>query len=160
MDAWETLNSIYEPMWRRTAALDRKLKEAGIPHGWDYCAFHSSLREGEYRMEYFPIPVITVEGVCDIGIELDSLLNDPHLSRAQALAFDGGAVPWTFEVYGTENFLEDLCRPDMSSAELRAVIGQSGEEEIGIAFSLPGDCRDEEILGIAAACKKWNTHVT
>lgn len=159
MDVWETLNGIYEPLWQRTVALNKRLKEAGYSCKWDYCAFHSSIREGEYRMEYFPIPVITAEGICDIGVELDSVFIDAHLSRAQALAFDWAAVPWPFEVYGTENFLEDLLRPDMPPEELRAVIEQSGEEEIGIAFSLPGDCGDEEILEIAAACKKWNTHV-
>ena len=149
MDVWETLNGIYEPLWRRTVALNKRLKEAGYSCKWDYCAFHSSIREEEYRMEYFPIPVITAEGICDIGIELDSVFIDAHLSRAQALEFDWAAVPWPFEVYGTENFLARVClrrscAPSLSRAGRRRSASLSpfpGTAETGRSWKSPPPAR-------------------
>ena len=73
MDLWETLNSAYEPLYRRAQALCSRLNAAGYGCQWNWYAFHFSRRPVGFSQEFFPIPVITVQGLCDIGLEPDHI---------------------------------------------------------------------------------------
>ena len=44
MDLWETLNSAYEPLYRRAQALCSRLNAAGYGCQWNWYAFHFSRR--------------------------------------------------------------------------------------------------------------------
>ena len=67
-------------------------------------------------------------------------------------------VIWPFELYGVEDYTEDLYRPGMSRDGLPELIKQYGGE-IGVAFALPKDCGDDEVMAIVNACREWDTHV-
>lgn len=157
-DTWEILNRVYEPLYRRVQAAGRQLAGAGYTARWGWYNLHSSLRNGEYQVEFFPIPVITVGHWCDILLEPDSICVDARLTCEQAQAFDWNAVPWAFQLYGAEDYTEDLYRPGMRLEELSERIAQYGQD-IGIAIPLPVDCTDVELLTIADACRQWNTHI-
>lgn len=158
MDTWEILNSVYAPLYRRVQELGKLLAAAGYTARWGWYNFHSTLRNGEYRVELFPVPVITVDQKCDILMELDCICVDAHLTCEQAKNFDWGSVPWMFEIYGVENYTEDLYRPGMPLRELSARIERYGKD-VGIAVPLSTDCEDREILKIVEACHKWDTHI-
>ena len=108
-------------------------------------------------MEYFPIPVIDVGEWCDVIIELESICVDTHLSNEQARAFRWNRLIWPFELYGVENYAEDLYVPGMSRSELPERIAKYGGE-IGVAFSMPWESKDEEIVEIVNACREWDAH--
>lgn len=157
MDTWDILNSVYEPLFQRVQSLGRLLAMAGYTARWSWYNLHASRRGDEYKVELFPIPVITVGKWCDVILELDSICVDAHLTNDQARIFRWKRVPWPFEIYGVENYTEDLYFPGMSKDELPDRITRYGGE-IGVAFSMPKDCEDKEILSIVDACREWNTH--
>lgn len=157
MDAWEALNSIYEPMYQRVQMLGRRLAAAGYTARWSWYNMHASRRGDEYKVEFFPIPVITAGRWCDVIVELDSICVDAHLTNEQGRAFRWKRIPWPFELYGVEDYTEDLYLPGMSKDELPERIARYGGK-LGIAFSMPLDCGDDEIVKIVDACREWNTH--
>ena len=157
MDTWEFLNSVYEPLYQRVQILGRKLAIAGYTARWSWYNLHATRRGDEYKVELFPIPVITVGRWCDVILELDSICVDTHLDNEQAQKFRWNRVIWPFELYGVENYTEDLYYPGMSRTELPERIRRFGGE-IGVAFSMPMDCEDDEILKIVDACREWDTH--
>lgn len=158
MDTWEILNSVYGRLYRRVQDIGGQLAAAGYTARWGWYNLHASLREGEYRVELFPVPVITAGRWCDVVLELDGICVDAHLSCGQARAFDWRAVPWPFEVYGVEDYTQDLYRPGMSLDGLPERVARYGRD-VGLAVSLPSDCPGGEIVAIADACRKWDTHV-
>ncbi len=158
MGVWETLNSTYEVLYRRVQSAGKLLAEAGYTARWGWFNLHGSVRDGEYRVELFPVPVITVGHWCEVILELDCICIDAHLSCDQGRVFDWKDLPWPFEVYGVEDYTADLYRPGMSLDELPERIRRYGGE-IGLAIPLPTDCRDEVIVEIADCCRKWNTHL-
>lgn len=60
-------------------------------------------------MDYFPIPVITNKGTCDIEINLDQISITTKLTRNGALSYDFEKVKaYSFEAYGVKNYLDDF----------------------------------------------------
>ncbi len=157
MDTWESLNGIYEPLYRQVKALRTRLVKEGFAVTWEWHAFHSTRRNDEYNLEYFPIPVLTVEGVCEIGLEPDHIFVEGTLAREQALGFDWASVGRPFEVCGVEDYLDPLYGPGLSLEELPGQIAASGESAFGLRFTLPANCGAEEVLAVAADCKRWGT---
>lgn len=156
MDVWEILNSVYGPMFQRTQILGRKLAIAGYNAKWGWYNLHATQRGDAYKVELFPIPVINVGKWCDIIMELDSFCVDAHLSNEQARALRWKRVIWPFELYGTADYTEDLYSPGMSKDDLPERIARYGGE-VGIAFSMPLECSDDELLEIVNACREWDT---
>ncbi|MDE7219334.1 MAG: hypothetical protein K2O45_06915 [Oscillospiraceae bacterium] len=157
MDAWEILNRVYEPLYQRVQRLGQQLAAAGYTARWSWYNLHASRRGDEYKVEFFPIPVITAGHWCDVILELDSICVDAHLTNEQARKFRWNRIPWAFEIYGVENYTEDLYSPGMSKEGLPDRIARYGGE-IGVAFSMPNDCGDDEIVKIVDACREWDTH--
>ena len=156
MDLWETLNSAYEPLYRRVHSLCGQLTSAGYKFQWNWYAFHFSRRPEGFQPEFFPIPVVTVENVCDIGLELDHIFIERMLPRAQALDLDWSSIRRPFEVYGADDYCGDLYLPGMTPDQLRERIVQSGAEDVGVQLTLAPDCPDGEILAAVAECREWS----
>ena len=51
MGVWETLNGVYEQLYRRVQSIGRALAEAGYTARWGWYNLHGSVRDGEYRVE-------------------------------------------------------------------------------------------------------------
>ena len=159
MDTWEFLNNIYTPLYHRAKTLCSYLTAAGLSARWHWYSYHFTRREERYQAEYFPIPVITVDQICDIGLELDHIFLEGTLSQKQALANDFTAIPWPFEVYGGQDILQDFYRPGMSIQELPKRIADSGEKTIGLQLMLPADCDNQEILQAAKVLKQLGAKI-
>ena len=157
MDTWEFLNSVYGPLFQRVQVLGRKMAVAGYTAKWSWYNLHATRRGDEYKVELFPIPVITVGKWCDVILELDSICVDAHFTNEQAQALRWKRVIWPFELYGVENYTEDLYAPGMSRDDLPSRIAQYGGE-IGVAFDMPWECSDDEIMEIVNACREWDAH--
>ncbi len=157
MDRWQLLNSVYEPLYQRGQSLGRRLAIAGYTARWSWYNLHATRRGDEYKVELFPIPVINVGKWCDIIMELDSICVDAHLDNEKAQALRWKRVIWPFELYGVEDYTEDLYTPAMSKDGLPERISRYGKE-IGVAFAMPWESSDEEILEIVNSCREWDTH--
>lgn len=135
---FDQLNEIYTPLAGRAEALTRRLKAAGYSVCMGWYANHSVKLEGKYETEVFPIPVVAVDGLGDIGFDLDGVFLELQLPREKALDFDYGQLPEGAEVYGAEDYLGNFYRPGMDPEEVLRRIRESREETVCIAMSFPG----------------------
>lgn len=110
---------------------------------------------GEYTMDYFPIPVISLEKLCDIEIGLENISLSTKLSRDLALKFDYDKLcDYHFEVYGVEKYLEDFYTEGNSIQELITNISNSSEKEIGVSFQLSWDVSPTQIEKLVRLLKR------
>ncbi|MBQ8556120.1 MAG: hypothetical protein IJ438_09655 [Clostridia bacterium] len=130
------LNGLYAPLEQRRREIQSVL--AGlfpVSTGW-FNGHYRRDEHGEYAMDSFPIPEISVTGVCDVELHFDMTAVTAKLSRDKALrcTFEH----WTgtsFEAYGVEDYLLDFYKDGMSVEEMRENIRKSGEEEVFFTFS-------------------------
>ena len=134
------LNRIYCPLYMRsTEILSRFASQTfQAEMGW-YSGHYSKNESGEYEMDYFPIPVISVKGCCDIETGLDKISITAKLKRSDALACSFEDIKVPFEAYGVEDYLADYYTAGMTLEELRENIRGCGEKEIGFCFLFESD---------------------
>ena len=128
----------------------------GIPFTCGYYNGHYFKNsDGEYKEDYFPIPVISLEKLCDIEIGLENISISTKLKRDAALQFDyNNLCDYTFEVYGVEEYLEDFYVEGNSIEELITNISNSSEKEIGISFQFSWDVTVEQIEKLVRLLKR------
>lgn len=150
------LNEIYCPLYMKSAEIlsrfCRRTFEAEL--NW-YCGHYSKDGGGQYTMDYFPIPVISVKGLCDIETGLDRISVSAKLKREKALSYpyeDFEGIP--FEVYGVEDYLSDYYNSDMTLEQLRENIAKSGEKEIGFAFDFDRDENKDRLFDFAKLLRR------
>ncbi len=93
---------------------------------------------GNYEIDYFPIPVISVKGLCDIEIELSQISLTAKLSRETALSYDFEKLKsYNFEAYGVDNYLDDFYLAGDTTSVMIDKIKASREENIFFSFCFP-----------------------
>lgn len=116
--------------------------------GW-YNGHYYKNEEGEYECANYPIPVITVKGLCDIEVNLDSVSVTSKRNRLDTLDYSFSrftGVP--FEVFSIEQYLdEDYYAPGMSMEDFRENMRKSQEEELGFSFQFDKDVDKDEMFG-------------
>jgi hypothetical protein len=131
----QVLNSEYEPLRTHTRALLKALAQSGFVCEWGYFAQHSVRNDDEWFFEHYPIPVITVKDVCEIGFDLNQTFLECKLKRDAALVFDFTRFQdFTFEVYGITDYLSDFYCAGLDVHAIRAKIEKSDETEIGVSL--------------------------
>ena len=69
-----------------------------------YSGHHRKSADGTHRIDYFPLPGITVHGFCDVVIDLDYVTVNSKLRREAALAFTYEQLGvYEFEVFGEDD---------------------------------------------------------
>ena len=157
---FEQLNAAYASLGRRASALKGALEDAGLRAVWNWYAYHSTLIDGEYRMEEFPIPVVDVNGGChgggcDVGFHMDEVFVEFQLTCEQAFGFDFGQLPQPFEVYGVEDYLHDFYRPGMDLDGIASRIMSSGEHRVGVTLTLPGNTEIADLVSMVQDSRRW-----
>lgn len=96
--------------------------------------------DGNYEMAYFPIPVISINKVCDIEVNFDVVSVSAKLKRDAAIKYDYKKLEnYKFEVYGVEGYLDDFYADGQTYEELIDNIKNSTEAEIGFAFEFSSE---------------------
>ncbi len=91
MDMKDFLNEVNDAYYQL------EMKQAQITHallhrifeiesGWYNSHYHKG-ESGEWHRESYPIPVVTVKGLCDIEISFDEITVSTKLKRAKALEY-------------------------------------------------------------------------
>lgn len=147
------LNRIYGELEGRRGALLHMLTRSGFSASSGYYNGHYSKdADGSYRKDDYPIPVISVEGLCDIEIGLSGISVSAKLSRPQALGYDYGKLSaYSFEAYGVADYVSDFYAEGMTFDQLRSNIQASQETEIGFSFALAADT--QAVLPLIALLK-------
>ena len=145
----EDLNEIYKKLESKMHDITALL--TSLHNGFDFtCGYFNGHyhkdANGKYVMDYFPIPVITVNGLCDIEIDFEKISISTKLEREEALKYEYEKLSeYVFEAYGVEGYLDDFYVEGNTYAELVKNIENSAEKEIGFSFMFSGDVAAEEI---------------
>lgn len=139
----DELNQIYKElesrMHRITAPFTSLHKGFDFSCGYYRGHYHKDA-EGKYVMDFFPIPVVTVKGLCDIEIDLDKISVSTKLRRDVALNYSYEKLTgYEFESYGVDEYLDDFYVRGYSYSELVENISGSKEKEIGFSFLFASD---------------------
>ena len=104
------LNDIYKSICDRADYIDRELQKLGCTITKGFYNNHSVKIDGRFVAELFPIPVITVKGVGDIGVDLDYVWFEVLLPKEKALLLDYNSIAkeHRFEIYGSYDYLKDI----------------------------------------------------
>ncbi|MBE5951221.1 MAG: hypothetical protein E7260_06445 [Lachnospiraceae bacterium] len=145
----DELNELYRELENRMHKIIAPF--ASLHKGYDFsCGYYSGHYhknvEGKYMMDFFPIPVVTVKGLCDIEIDLDKVSVSTKLRREVALNYSyEKLLGYEFEAYGVDEYLDDFYVKGNSYSELVENIASSKEKEIGFSFLFSEDVGAEEI---------------
>ncbi len=131
----QALNKEYEPLRSHTHRMVKALMQSGYECTWGFFAQHSVRNDNEWFFEHYPIPVITVGNICEIGFDLTQTFVEWKLNREAALAFDFAQFnSVTFEIYGMADYLNDFYNACQDIRDVHTKIKASDEQEIGISF--------------------------
>lgn len=131
----EILNREYEPLRSHTHKMLKALTAAGLEYEWGYFAQHTVRNGEEWFFEHYPIPVITVRGMGEIGFDLNQTFVEFKMDRVKALSFDFTQLKgFAFEVYGIQEYLNDFYNARQSIQEIHDKIRGSDEEEVGVSL--------------------------
>lgn len=143
----DILNKYYTDMHNDKQTIIDYLEENEFPFLVGYYPFHSFRKNDEFYLEQYPIPVITVGGKVDIGIDVEHMFFEFRFVRDFALNFDYTVFEeYQFEVYGTEDYYDDYYFGDIE--EIKNNIELSDELEIGVSILITKENILEETKGI------------
>jgi len=146
------LNSIYKPLCEKSAEISTGFRSKGYAVTNGFYNNHS-IRIGDgFTTEIFPIPVVFVEGVGDIGIDIETIWFEVKVSKEKALTLDYHDLEskYNFEIYGMEDYLTDIYNAQLTIPEISDKIRISPESSFCISFYISNESSTSDILGIAA----------
>ena len=111
--------------------------------------------DGTWQTDYYPIPVISVKGFCDVEISPDGISVTTKKKRKDALDYSFEKLKgYSYEAFGVEGYLDTFYRDGMTVAEMKENISHSKEREIGFCFSLPWDIDGEAMYEFAKLLRR------
>ena len=109
---------------------------------------------GNYVMDYYPIAVIEVKGLCDIEIVGPHINISTKTSLKNAIHFDYDKLSnYYYEVYGVIDYLADYYKSGEDIVKLYKNLEACDEKEIGFAFSFANNTTADRILKFAVVLK-------
>ncbi len=147
---FDRLNSIYSPMWNKAVEIKNKLTSVGYAASLGFFNNHYVKDGSDFAVEYFPIPVITVTEIGDVGIDIDTYWVEIHLDKNDALLLDYPELTqrYNIEVYGAEGFCDDFYNTQTDPCDVVKKINDSSEKQINVAFYLDLNSDTDEIVKI------------
>lgn len=117
-----------------------------VESGWYNGHYHKS-DVGDWNRESYPIPVVSVKGICDIELQFDKITLSTKLKRDVALNYSFKKFSgYEFEIYGVEDYLADFYHKGQTVKEMRENIRVSKESEIGFSFVFPFEIEEKQIF--------------
>ncbi|MDL2292654.1 DUF3201 domain-containing protein [Acholeplasma sp. OttesenSCG-928-E16] len=139
------LNEIYDKINQKKELIITYLAESGFELSSGFFNGHFCKIGNSFLEEKYPIPVITVNEVIDIGVDIDNIFLEFRVTKEFALNINYHIMPRPFELYGLNDFLDDLYNKDLDINEIKQKIIDSNETEFGLTFSFSYD-EDIELL--------------
>lgn len=133
---FQLLNMVYEPIYKYTQDFLKVLtSREGYECKRGFYNNHYIKKDEMWLTEYYPIPVITIKDICDIGFDIDHTFVECKMKREKALGFQWELfLDYKFEVYGVEEYLNDFYNENLDIESISSNINDSTEQEIGITF--------------------------
>lgn len=156
----DSLNEAYSGLEAKHNEIIRALTHRifELESGW-YNGHYQKDPDGKWVRDAYPIPVITVKGLCDIEIQFDRISVSTKLKREMALEYPFDKfMDYEFESYGVEDYLSDYYHAGQSVQELKDNISASSEDEIGLSFLLPHDVTGQKIFEFVKMLRREGFH--
>ena len=147
---FDQLNSIYKPLWNKAVDIKNNLIAAGYTASLGFYNNHYVKGGNGFEIEYFPIPVITVDGIGDIGVDIDTYWVEIQLSKDRAVLLDYPelAQRYSLEVHGSDDFCLDFYNKHSDPYQVTEKINAGNETLINIVFYLELDSCTSELVNI------------
>lgn len=141
------LNKIYGELIEICNEICKRLSISKKDFEWGFFNNHYHKNAaGVYLSDNYPIPVISVTGLCDVEIDIDGVSVSAKIKKDDALKLDLEMLATSnphFELYGVENFTNDFYTDGISLTEAKKLIFQSQENEIAITVYLQNNFHSE-----------------
>ncbi|MDE7438897.1 MAG: hypothetical protein K2N23_00045 [Clostridia bacterium] len=152
----EQLNGFYKNLDGKAEQIKDVLVKNGFKAEKKYYNGHYNKdASGNYVMDYYPIPVIEVEGLCDIeivGIHIN-ISTKTSIKNAIQLNYEN-LSEYYYEVYGVVDYLSDYYRSGEDIVKLYKNLEACKETEIGFGFSFVNNTTADKILSVAVVLKE------
>ena len=142
------INIVYQQLEVKKAQIAHALAHRvfEIESGW-YNGHYQKNDAGEWCRDSYPIPVISVKGLCDIEIQFEKISVSAKLKRGVALTYSfDKMLKYEFEAYGVEDYLADYYHTGLSIQDMRDNINHCEETEIGFSFTFPFEAEGKELV--------------
>lgn len=135
------LNAFYSRLQTKCVEILTGMKHRAFECQWAWYNGHYYKNEaGEYAEALYPIPVISVKGLCDIEINPDCVTLTAKRSRTDTLDYSFAKFDGVyFEVFSVEHYLDDYYAPGITMKDFRERIRKSQEKELGFSFRFSFD---------------------
>lgn len=144
----DDINTLYRDAELRLESTLRALRQLGCPlsHGW-YNGHYRKGAGGAWQRESFPIPVIHVEGLCEVELPFESIAVTARLTRASALTYRFDRLAdYDYELLSAEDMQTEYYHRGMSDSERQTRLEASHEPQLLITVHLPPDVSDGELV--------------
>ncbi len=137
----QRLSEIYHPLEMKSfqilQGLQHRIFEPQLAY---YCGHHRKSADGVHRIDYFPLPVITVDSFCDVVIDLDRVTVNSKLRRENALSFSYEQLgAYEFEICGEDNDTIYHHHPNADTAPVQETVLKSREKNFKFSFRFDFD---------------------
>ena len=147
---FDQLNGFYEPMWNKAMDVKNNLTAAGYAASLGFYNNHYVKDGKDFAIEYYPIPIITVAEISDIGIDIDTYWIEIHLDKDRAALQDYPELTrlYNLEVYGAEGFYLDFYNNQTDPYEVAEKIKNSNETLINVTFYFDFHTKTDELINV------------
>lgn len=111
--------------------------------------------EGKLICEDFPIPVIRVQGYCNVEIHPEGIHVVAKMKRNDAIGHTFAKLQkYEYHVFGTEEYSSGSCETDLAIGDLKANIMAACDKEVVFTFFLSSDIDGDEIYEFAKLLRR------
>jgi hypothetical protein len=137
-------------MWNKALDVKDKLIAAGYITELGFYNNHYIKDGNDYAIEHFPIPIITIDGIGDIGIDIGNYWVEIHLDKNKAILLDYPKLTqiYNLEVYGSKDFCFDFYNKQFDPYEVAEKINKSDEALINVIFYFCLGCDTNELIDL------------
>lgn len=153
----EQLNEFYKNLDGKAKQIKDILVNNGFKAEKNYFNGHYYNKDaaGNYVMDYYPIPVIELKGLCDIEVVGTHLNISTKTSLKNAIHFNYDIMSdFYFEVYGVIDYLADYYKSGEDILKLYKSLETCNETEIGFGFSFANNVPADKILKLIVILKE------
>ncbi len=155
-EAINKVNELYRELELKKAKIVSAIFRGAfeIDSGW-YSGHYRKDENGKLVIDAYPIPVVSVKGLCDIEVSFDGVSLTTKLKREDALSYSYDKIMGReFEAFGTEDYLNSFYEEGKTIEELKSNVSKSEEKEISFAFKIPEETGKDELYEFLKLLKK------
>lgn len=125
-----------------------------IECGW-YNGSHYKREDGRWCEVSFPIPIITIKGLCNIEIRFDRIIVFTKQSREDVLNYSFDKfLGYEFEAYGAEDYYSEFFCIGSTIEKMKETVRKSRQKEVEFWFGFPFDTNETAFFEFAKLIKR------